>query len=813
MKKTIIIFNILYLTILTSLFCQYVQLGSKLVASDAIGDAQLGYSIAISDDNKHLFIGGIEDNSGVGATWVYTFNGTYFSQAGSKLVGTNYVGTSKQGRSVAITPDKKYLAIGGWYDNSGKGAVWIYSFNGENFSQMGNKLVGSGTIGQAYFGTSLDFSKDGKTLIIGGPKNNNYEGAIWVYTFNGTNYVQFGNLIKANDAVAVIYGSQQGNSVAVSGDGKTIVAGGFWDNNKMGATWVYTFNGTNYVQYGSKLIGTGYVLNTATGVMQGYGVDITEDGRKLAIGGISDNSTKGAIWIYSFTGSSYTQIGNKKTPNDVSSDSFVGRTLQFDQSGEIIVVSCNSDNNLIGSASVFKYNNGDYEQYGSKLVGTEGVGQSLQGTIVSISKNSEYIFSSGVFDNNNKGAVWVFKKQTDNTLIAYYPFNGNANDESGNNNHGTTTGASFSTDRNSSLNSALSLSSSSSMKIPSNIYKGGDFTVSTWINVSSFGEFARIFDFGSPWNLSLTDATPSVRGRLGANNGEITFEYMNGNTTHIGEALQTGKSITAGKWQHIAYTLKQSTVKIYLDGGLIFLGTINGLPVSGENIYTHNYINKANRTDYNNQPMNALFDDFRIYNVALDDVQILNLFSTTCTGIGDNTIEKPIIGRSGNNLRVNNSISSIYYQWYKNGNLEVGQNNAIHSSDISTAIYKVRAYNECTSVFSDEKCVKVNTEEISAKIVEITTVLGNCVQSLSTVESDANKLFSIHPNPSNGNIFIVNHKNTIIDKIDIYNLQGEKLFSFQNHSVLDLSQYPKGLYILKISTENFEYQHLKVLIE
>ena len=43
-----------------------------------------------------------------------------------------------------------------------------------------------------------------------------------------------------------------------------------------------------------------------------------------------------------------------------------------------------------------------------------------------------------------------------NGLIGYWPFNGNANDQSGNNLNGTVTGASLTADRNGNANSAYS---------------------------------------------------------------------------------------------------------------------------------------------------------------------------------------------------------------------------------------------------------------------------------------------------------------------------------------------------------------------
>ena len=56
-----------------------------------------------------------------------------------------------------------------------------------------------------------------------------------------------------------------------------------------------------------------------------------------------------------------------------------------------------------------------------------------------------------------------------NGLIAWYPFNGNANDESGNNNNGVVNGAVLTTDRYNSTNSAYNFNFNS-ITFNNNIY-------------------------------------------------------------------------------------------------------------------------------------------------------------------------------------------------------------------------------------------------------------------------------------------------------------------------------------------------------
>lgn len=52
--------------------------------------------------------------------------------------------------------------------------------------------------------------------------------------------------------------SPPGESVSLSEDGRFLAVGGYVDNNRVGATWVFGYDGSSYKQIGSKLVGTGY---------------------------------------------------------------------------------------------------------------------------------------------------------------------------------------------------------------------------------------------------------------------------------------------------------------------------------------------------------------------------------------------------------------------------------------------------------------------------------------------------------------------------------------------------------------------------
>jgi hypothetical protein len=106
------------------------QQGSKLAGSDAVGSAFQGYSVAVSADGSTAIVGGYGDNFDTGAAWVFTRSGGQWSQEGSKLVGTGAVGDAAQGWSVTISADGTTAIAGGYYDDSEAGAAWVFVASG-----------------------------------------------------------------------------------------------------------------------------------------------------------------------------------------------------------------------------------------------------------------------------------------------------------------------------------------------------------------------------------------------------------------------------------------------------------------------------------------------------------------------------------------------------------------------------------------------------------------------------------------------------------------------------------------------------------
>jgi hypothetical protein len=148
-------------------------------------------------------------------------------------------------------------------------------------------------------------------------------------------------------------------------------------------------------------------------------------------------------------------------------------------------------------------------------------------------------------------------------LVGYWPFNGNANDESGNGNHGTVNGATLTSDRNGVANSAYSFDGTSNY-INSNVknINGTSFSLSVWFWVDDKG-----FMGGNHRTLFGSRTSGSDFLGVGFHNDGFhnePFIYFDLPTTQrckIEYNLPTDKI-----WHNIIVTLDENNQTIYIDG-------------------------------------------------------------------------------------------------------------------------------------------------------------------------------------------------------------------------------------------------------
>jgi len=314
---------------------------ANISPSDNIGTSSFGSSISVvtSGTTYTAIICGPQDNSGYGAAWIYQSTdgqGATWTEV-VKLIPTGGIGTPNIGLvgNVSLTySGSTYTAIiGGPQDNSNIGAAWIFQSTtggGSSWTQI-TKIVPPSTGGNAYIGTpsfgtpSLVINGSTYTAIISGYGDNSGIGASWIYqnTTGGTGTWSLITKIVPPSTGPNAYIGQPAfgfntstGILAVNGSTLTAAIGGYEDNNNLGAVWIYqstTGGGSGWTLI-TKIV-PGNVIGSSAKF--GCSVQLYYSGTSytFAVGGFIDNNTvnAGAAWIYTSTsGTSWTQQ-NKMT--------------------------------------------------------------------------------------------------------------------------------------------------------------------------------------------------------------------------------------------------------------------------------------------------------------------------------------------------------------------------------------------------------------------------------------------------------------------------------------------------------------------
>ena len=406
-----------------------VQQGPKLTANDEAGNgvgSEFGFSVALSGDGNTALIGGPVDNSDVGAAWVFTRSGSTWSQQGHKLVPTGLTTNSADfGASVALSADGSTALIGGTLDGGERGvgqdgAAWVFTRSGSTWTQQGPKLVadctgtcvgpsGTGEVGSGEFGSSVALSSNGDTALIGAPADGNaVGGAAWVFTRTAANWSQQMEIVPGTSPVGtgpVGTNINFGDAVSLSADGNIALIGAKQDNTPTGAAWVFTRSGPQWIQR-AKL-----TPNDATNFTVAFGVavDLSADGTTALIGGNQDDNAIGAAWVFTGSGSTWSQQGPKLTGGGVSgSIPEFGNSVALSGNGSTALIGASQDANNIGSAFLFTRSGTTWSQQGSKLTGQGEVNNGFFGAGVALSNDGQTALVGGPSDLSETGAAWAF---------------------------------------------------------------------------------------------------------------------------------------------------------------------------------------------------------------------------------------------------------------------------------------------------------------------------------------------------------------------------------------------------------------------
>jgi hypothetical protein len=223
-------------------------------------------------------------------------------------------------------------------------------------------------------------------------------------------------------------------------------------------------------------------------------------------------------------------------------------------------------------------------------------------------------------------------------LMAYYPFTGNANDASGNNNNPVFNNAVLTADRSGNTNNAYHFNGSSSyMQIPNSAslnITGNIMSIAAWVKPTGYYTglcynnillTKATLDNGSP-NYSMRFTDPVNGCTAAANTAQEMFYGPDG-------VVASTPFVQLNRWYSVIWTSDGTTTKIYVDCVLKATGSAAGLNFSNSNDLFFGHMNNATFPYW----LNGDLDEIRIYNRALTTDEVNTLGGCAVT----NTVCKP----------------------------------------------------------------------------------------------------------------------------------------------------------------------------
>ncbi len=317
----------------------------------------------------------------------------------AKLGGGGEVGQADFGSAVAVSADGNTAVIGGPGDNSFRGAAWVFTRAGETWTQQGEKLTGGEEVEKGWFGASVALSSDGNTALIGGTEDASV-GAVWVFKRSGGKWAQQGKKITAKGESG---NGAFGYSVALSSEGNTALVGGWANNLQVGAAWVFTRAGETWTQQGELLLAAG---ETGAGAF-GSSVALSSDGNTALIGAPDDNKDTGAVWYFKRVGALWSDTQKLTGLGSTGEGTFFGDAVALSGNGASALIGGEGDNKSLGAAWAFARSGEKWNQQGEKIRPTGESGTGDFGN-VAMSSDGHTALIGAVGDNGRAGAAWVF---------------------------------------------------------------------------------------------------------------------------------------------------------------------------------------------------------------------------------------------------------------------------------------------------------------------------------------------------------------------------------------------------------------------
>jgi hypothetical protein len=355
----------------------------RLEASDGELPDQFGHAVALDGDT--LLVGAFRDDAFRGSAYVFVWDGATWTEQ-AKLVAPDGLAEDYFGYSVAIDGDT--AALGAYLRGSAKGAVYMFVRSGTTWSHQAT-LEAADVTAPDGFGVAVALEDD--TVVATAYWDDSRAGSAYVFTRTGTTWTERARLV-ASDRVG---GDNFGSAVALSGG--TVAIGAAGDDSRTGATYVFTGSGGAWTQQAK--------ITAADGVSSdAFGHTASLEGDTLAIGAPGDDAARGSTYIVTRTSGSWTQQAKITASNGVANDYF-GSALSLD--GDSLAVGAYVAAGYQGAAYVFSRSGTSWSEQGT-ITASNGVANDYFG--FSLAMDDGVLAVGALGANSIRGSLYIYNE-------------------------------------------------------------------------------------------------------------------------------------------------------------------------------------------------------------------------------------------------------------------------------------------------------------------------------------------------------------------------------------------------------------------
>ncbi len=414
-------------------------------------------------------------------------------------------------------------------------------------------------------------------------------------------------------------------------------------------------------------------------------------------------------------------------------------------------------------------------------------------------------------------------------LVGYWPFNGNANDESGNGYNGTITGTSFVQDRLGNQSAAMEFMGSTVPNTDNTVV-----AIDQGLDIINFNyQFTQELSVNM-WANTYSTTNGDVLNKRTNNDIDFVCTLSASNSTyfHLGPAGSVYDDLTTvslGQWHMYTYVFELGQMRTYVDGQLVS-EALGSVPLNNNTnfIKIGKYVYFGGNTHY--YYYNGILDDIGIWNRALTQEDVANLYNSCVPslyyndtdgdgfGAGDalNTCNPPAGYVLNNtdcndaNANQNEGVSEIcnnqddncnslvdegltFQDYYTDADFDGFGTGAAQSSCIDMGIDFTLNNTDCDD---SNAAINPNAEEIGANGID-----ENCDGQIDNSIEELSNQWILYPNPATTELNLQITTDLIGTDLFVFDALGKQILKQQilsTNTTINTSSFVAGNYVVKV---------------